>query len=139
MIFQTYNVYYYDSFITSWPNTIYYRLACDCNAAALEIALDDYNNVISSSRQFAAAFLSNTEFSVNQFVIFPNPVSNYLHFNLNSDIKKVAVFNILGERVSYLEDLNLRGINTENLATGTYVIEVVDDAGNRFVQKFLKQ
>jgi len=83
--------------------------------------------------------LGNAQFADFKFSVYPNPTSGQLNLSAAQNISKVALFNILGQRVlSETIDANQRQLNISNLQKGVYVMEVtIDDATQSF--KIVKQ
>jgi hypothetical protein len=76
---------------------------------------------------------------VNNFMIYPNPASDYLTIEaIPSEASKVQIFNVLGVEIKSLTPSLSVGnevrINVSDLATGTYFVKI----GNRFVP-FVKE
>lgn len=70
--------------------------------------------------------------------IFPNPVTNYLKLQVNSDAKfSFAIHNILGIQ-KMKGTLSGNEINCSSLDAGVYFIHVFDRKGNKLVKQFLK-
>ena len=73
--------------------------------------------------------LSNEDFLVTGFIIYPNPTTSILNFKSAVQVEKIAIYNTLGQLVQ-LEKVNaIEGaINIEKLAQGTYLVKVNDIA-----------
>lgn len=61
-------------------------------------------------------------------VIFPNPTSDKININSESDIQMVELYNLQGQRV-YAENGNVRSISVSNLAKGMYILKVTTEQG----------
>ena len=69
--------------------------------------------------------------------IFPNPTSGKVNIEIVSDSRKsltTEVYDLLGKKVarfiiSVEQGLNQKAISVNNLATGTYVLQILDEAG----------
>lgn len=59
----------------------------------------------------------------NNFKIYPNPVSDVLHFNSKITPEQISVYNIAGQKV--LSATNSSTINVSSLSPGTYVVSSV--------------
>ena len=65
------------------------------------------------------------EFSLNSFSYYPNPVTNTLMFDAQSEIKKVSIFNILGQEVLKVSPNSVNSIiEMSSLNSGTYFVKV---------------
>ena len=77
----------------------------------------------------------------NQFVLYPNPVSNILSFKNANDltVKSLKITNILGKTV--YSNVNLEGRNTidvSKLSSGIYILSIVSENGTQQF-KFIKK
>lgn len=68
-----------------------------------------------------ASGLSVTPFKINDFKVFPNPVSNIINIESSLAIDRVEVFNILGEKV--LSAYGVKQLNVEHLQSGMYLLK----------------
>ncbi len=76
------------------------------------------------------------EQSSNDFV-YPNPVVDFLYFNLNSTILDIKIRNLLGESLLELSNFYGKEIDFRGFPAGMYFIEVITNSG-KFVSKVLK-
>lgn len=73
--------------------------------------------------------LSNEDFLVAGFTIYPNPTTSLLNFKSAIQVEKILIYNMLGQLVQEEKVNALEGsINIENLAQGTYIVKVNDVA-----------
>lgn len=70
--------------------------------------------------------------------LYPNPVNNILNINSDENIKKIEIFNILGENVITVEN-QISQISLHNLIPGIYMVKVTSVKGNFVTQKIQKQ
>jgi len=71
--------------------------------------------------------LSVTDFSKTDFVVYPNPTYDSISFTLpnDSDIKKIAIYTILGQKVLEKNISNQSAtISLESLTSGTYFYKI---------------
>lgn len=135
-IFKTFNVFYFDLSLLAFN---IYTVVCDCNASELKVELDNYNSVIESSYLQNAAFLLSTkDYQVEGLQIFPNPVSDFLYLNFHKNDSKLSVFDLTGKCLININDLKNNKINTANLSSGLYILQIEDSSGIRFTKKFVK-
>ena len=82
-------------------------------------------------------------FVENRVLYFPNPVKHRLYVqNLEKvDLELVSIFNLSGQQLQQFRNINdaVLEINTSNLIDGTYILTIVDQAGNISSRKFIKQ
>jgi len=76
--------------------------------------------------------------SGNEIVIFPNPVKDDLHINLSNQktIQTVKIYSLKAELllISHQAD-----INSNQMAAGVYLVEVIDENGAIYRKKIIKQ
>ena len=60
--------------------------------------------------------------------IFPNPTTDNININSESDIQMVEIYNLQGQRVA-VENGNVRTINVSNLSNGMYLLKVTTEKG----------
>lgn len=71
--------------------------------------------------------LSNEDFLVTGFTIYPNPTTSLLNFKSAVQVEKILIYNMLGQLVQQEKVNALEGtINIEKLAQGTYLVKVND-------------
>src|SRR5690606_38663680 len=80
--------------------------------------------------------LSNDEFDMSSIKIYPNPVKNELHINLNTNFETtVEIYNVLGRKMLNQTIQNSEIISTENLSSGVYILKLTQ--GNQTMTKKL--
>ncbi|MDD5570981.1 MAG: T9SS type A sorting domain-containing protein [Bacteroidales bacterium] len=83
--------------------------------------------------------------SISNVSLYPNPANEYTNVNFSlskAGTVNISVINIMGQKVaSYkvngISGKNYKQINTENLATGMYVIKI-EAEGKLFTEKLIK-
>ena len=68
--------------------------------------------------------------------LFPNPVLDILSIKSLSIIKKLEVFNLLGQKVVVKENTNSLDVN--KLKSGAYILKIVDENAAVSTKKFIK-
>jgi hypothetical protein len=76
------------------------------------------------------------ENSENQLCIWPNPVHETLHLNLE-DLQQVEIFTLDGKLVLFSNNTN--SICVSGLDEGCYLLKVTQADGSTFFQKFVKK
>ena len=71
-------------------------------------------------------------------IIFTNPVSDILKIETDEIIRKIEIFNSLGERVIMLE-YQENQVSLNHLIPGVYLVKVTSDTGNFTTAKIQKQ
>jgi len=84
--------------------------------------------------------LSTTESATNNITIYPNPVSDMLHIDLNAQVKGVySILNVQGALMQNgVFDTSLLPINTVDLSTGIYFIRI-EQEGQASMHRFIKE
>lgn len=72
--------------------------------------------------------LSNNEFEQLGIKLYPNPIKNNFTIEGEIVIEKLAVYNLLGQKVKVFA-VNESNYDISELASGTYIIEVLTDKG----------
>lgn len=105
-------------------------LSPDGTRLAVGFLFDDTNAVNSGKMityDLTLALSIEEVFDLN-FQIYPNPAKNQFTIQLHetSILEKINIYNILGEEVLNTEELV---VNTSNLSSGTYIVEVSTNKG----------
>ena len=80
--------------------------------------------------------ISETE-QINSY-IYPNPTENYLSIRSNTNINKLEIFNILGQKILEKSDENILELKTTILNAGIYIVKLYSDLGiesHRIIKK----
>jgi len=81
------------------------------------------------------ATLGLNDLQKDQFVYYPNPVSNVVNFENYNTILKITLFNILGQRVEEKEINSLSGqLDMSKLPTGNYLLRFKTENGESTVK-----
>ena len=78
----------------------------------------------------------------NEISLWPNPVLNTLHLNLNSNSEnsQFVVYDLLGNEVMKQNELKeINSFNTSNLSQGAYIYKVIMDNKTAKAGKFIKE
>ena len=94
------------------------------------IKVDDFSLVLTST-------LGVDDFSsIEKMELFPNPVKDILTLKSLSTIKKMEVFNVLGQKVMVRENTN--SLNVNKLKSETYILKIVNENGSVSTKRFIK-
>jgi hypothetical protein len=106
------------------------------------------NNGLTSFSDFAIGIasaeltLSNSEFSRNKMIVFPNPVSNEMNLTFGNELDdaNITVLSMLGQAVYKKSNIsgNTASFNLSDLPRGIYIIQVVEGTSVSN-SKFVKQ
>jgi len=69
--------------------------------------------------------------------IYPNPTSDFFSINIDQDIAKVEVFNIIGRHIKTFKSVESDRFDVTNLASGLYLIRITDASGEIIATKRL--
>ena len=72
----------------------------------------------------------------NSIHLFPNPVKDILSIKSPSILKKLEVFNVLGQKVMGRENTNI--LNVSKLNSGAYILKTINENGTVSTKKFIK-
>lgn len=106
----------------------------------------DINNVGNGSNTSTFYFdnvrqentLSVNEFSINDILIYPNPIKNTIQvISKTKEISKIEVFNIIGKKLKVITN-NFNEIGVEELSSGLYLIKVFSE-NKSFTTKIIKE
>ncbi|MBU3010285.1 T9SS type A sorting domain-containing protein [Polaribacter vadi] len=112
------------------------------------ICIDDLNNVaftngisnqVGNSLTFTdnCSTLSNEEFSIENYVISPNPIENILTIKSKKEILKIEIYNYIGKLI--LEKKQESKINISSLKNGIYLLKIFGENGEVQIKKILKK
>ena len=71
--------------------------------------------------------LSISETQKTNTYIYPNPVDNYFNIVSNTNIKKLEIYNILGEKILEKADENISNLKIQMFNPGIYIIKIYSD------------
>ncbi|WP_298952860.1 fibronectin type III domain-containing protein [uncultured Nonlabens sp.] len=80
----------------------------------------------------------NNDFEKTEFTIYPNPVSSILYVQTDASLKKLIIYNLMGQIVRSREVENRAEINVQELPSGMYLIEMISDTTTETV-RFIKE
>jgi len=100
------------------------------------ITLEPGGYKVFSTQPLSTTASVNDIFENHTIQLFPNPTST--SFQLSKPVQKVAVYNMTGQLVKQFED-DKSSFNISDLASGIYIIQVVDTENNRSSIKLVKK
>lgn len=88
---------------------------------------------------FTTQTLGVTDFTLENFNFYPNPVSNVLHVSYTEDIKNVRVYSLTG-KLLFTEAIQATTgtINMSGLSSGLYLLEAQTNTSNLVFKVFVK-
>jgi len=85
--------------------------------------------------------LGISETNSNQFILYPNPASDYIRIQLTdmqSEIASVKIYDYQGRMVSDVK-IQENQIDIQSLSAGNYMMVLQNSNGEKFSQKFVKK
>ncbi len=82
-----------------------------------------------SNQNFDKAFLVN---------ISPNPAQNILNIQTQESIKEIAVYDVLGKKISVLQ-ISHKSFDVSQLSNGIYILKVISENDTSSSTKFIKK
>lgn len=84
--------------------------------------------------------LSTKDFMKDAVSVYPNPVSDVLHFDVKNEstIEKAVLFDISGRTVREYNEISNNALSVSDLQSGTYILKLVSNKGT-FTQKVIKK
>lgn len=137
-IFQTYNVIQFELGLPTISQT-YYVLTCNCDAALLKNALENYSTVIAQASQHGAAFLSNQQLEKPKAVISPNPFSNDFNIETEQTITNYSIIDITGKIIVITSSKSDLDNQSSQLSAGMYVLNLTFENGQAANFKLVKK
>jgi hypothetical protein len=88
-----------------------------------------------------STILSNNEFSLDSFELYPNPSKDNFNIEGNTAIKSLIVYSTTGQKIyeDSFEGVNKTNVSTANWANGIYILEIKTDSGDVKSYKLIKQ
>lgn len=83
-------------------------------------------------------YSSVTEEESTPFAIYPNPAQDKVYI-AGVTPKSVMIYDILGKRVAAELNPDRNSIDIKNLPNGLYIVKIMSDEGEQFIEKVLKQ
>jgi hypothetical protein len=124
---------YNDQTADTSTNSYEYYIAVqvnNCNTTtAKSSSKNNLTEIKSNRQQIGDASLSLNELMFeNSVSIFPNPATDTINININSDISyiKSEVYNLLGQR---LLETDKKSVSIENLSKSTYFLKIFTEKG----------
>ncbi len=78
--------------------------------------------------------LSSATFEENTFKAYPNPVHDILFIESPTTIKKVTIYNLLGQEVLANTNETLTQIDISSLNKGSYLVKISSDKGEKTIK-----
>ena len=88
-------------------------------------SIDTNNNYYVDDFKYVSGVLSTNDFGTDSFTVYPNPVKDFLNIQSNVAVNKVAVYNVLGQKVfSNTPNAISPTVNMSSFKSGIYFVEV---------------
>lgn len=118
-------VFYWEPIAYNWNN---YPYGAWDNDGSPSVAMDAFKNSV---------LLSNDiNLKENNFTIYPNPTSNFLHFSSTKmDIYQVKIFDFNGRLIySLSNNYKIETIDISSLSNGMYLLKINENYSNKFIK-----
>ncbi|MEG1026692.1 MAG: T9SS type A sorting domain-containing protein [Flavobacterium sp.] len=102
------------------------------------LSLQNHGTSRGYSTLVMTAALSTEDFDQQKIKVYPNPVTDMLHFGDNGTIKKVSFYDITGRMVKTTLTEGKNSIDVSTLEKGTYVVEYELTDGSTSYDKIIK-
>ncbi|WP_179336891.1 T9SS type A sorting domain-containing protein [Winogradskyella ludwigii] len=131
--------------VANGNNSSFSRFQCVNNSVLTCVQIDSgFTPSVTNGWQIASSSaystncftLSVQSFEVDKIVLYPNPSISGLNIEMTQDLKQATIYSILGAEVL---KTNSKTINTSNLKSGMYIINIEDKTGNVSIKRFIKQ
>lgn len=80
--------------------------------------------------------LSVGDFDASNLKIYPNPTSDLITISSTEEVKKVSIFNMIGQQVLISD---AKEMNVSKLQQGTYLIKIEFENGKTYSEKIIKK
>ncbi len=88
---------------------------------------------------FQQSLLGTEDLGLDNFAIYPNPASNIINLNANTQIDNLEIYSMLGQKIISQEIMGLSGeVDVSRLQTGSYILKAIAENKTE-VLKFIKQ
>lgn len=104
----------------------------------VEISFSLVGTSISSVSRDCTEGLSTTENSIYDTTIYPNPVVDMIHFDIEG-IKAYSLYDVLGKKVLQNTLKTAKNIDVSNLPSGIYHINLSDEENKTYTARFIKK
>jgi hypothetical protein len=84
-------------------------------------------------KEFNSLSTAENNTYVNQFRIYPNPITNLLHISGNDEVKYFDIFDLSGKKLMTKKGENT--VDVSQLSAGIYFINVNNKEAFKFVKK----
>jgi hypothetical protein len=81
--------------------------------------------------------LSNTSVNRTSVSVFPNPFNNRIEIHSTTGLTQITLFNTLGQQV--IENHKENSMNTSNLPSGVYFLQIENELGARSTHQLIKE
>jgi N-acetyl-anhydromuramyl-L-alanine amidase AmpD len=114
---------------------MYYFTVRALNGAGLASIKTSSNGVLVDT----TASTGISDFSMQHFQCYPNPATNEIFINCNAKVL-ITILDLNGKIVTEMtSDSRNFKMNIEALNQGVYLLKAIDESGNLFTNKFLKE
>ena len=137
-----YNIYLNGDIVVENATETHHVFACDYGYYVFAVEAVYENDMTSVKTAKGYEYIDHTsvaEIHENVYNIYPNPTNGNITV-CGEGINEVEVYNLCGQRVMAIEaNASTVNVNMSALATGVYMVKIVDNNGNATVNKVVKR
>lgn len=140
-IFQDFHVFFYTRLYPSISSPDFdkqYTLACDCDASALQLAINNAT-VVSTSYFHQGAILNNNPFEKPKANISPNPFSDNFNIETEQTITNYSIIDVTGKTIVTTSSKSDLDNQSSQLSAGIYILNLNFDNGQTANYKLVKK
>lgn len=139
-VLQYWNVDKWEDIITETSNTVssYSKSFVEVRTNKVRLNVNSTSNGIARFYEIEvygrlASTLGIDELSLNNFMIYPNPTSNFLFLKGNNDIQSVEIFDTNGKKLT--SKMRANTVDVSELSAGMYFIKINNTETFKFIKK----
>ncbi|WP_344927398.1 T9SS type A sorting domain-containing protein [Aquimarina addita] len=124
-------------------STVFSNFTSNNSLVCIQVDDTDYSDTnwsalkdVIASYQVDCNSLSTNDFTLKDFMVYPNPIKDNVTVQLNEEPEEVSIYTLSGKKVL---STSQKEITISNLQTGLYVIKVRTNNGNIMEKRIIKQ
>lgn len=96
------------------------------------------SGIFLTAGSFRAAMLGNDDFTTENVTLYPNPAAGFLHVSAKEAISRVVIYDTLGRALMNIPATGTEiQLATQDLSSGTYIVELTLENNKKITQKLL--
>jgi len=101
-----------------------------------KLTAEDVQLLADGAKAYNCSAISINDIENAKFSIYPNPVTDILHIQSDEAVRKVEIYNLLGQIIKVADNTN--NVDMTLMNTGIYTIKVTTNAGIK-IEKIVKK